>query len=59
MAINPDIMYDSVALQLESARFWRRAATRWLYLLNRCHNKELQEFIRRRKDFCIKMSKEK
>ncbi|WP_369797572.1 PerC family transcriptional regulator [Enterobacter sp. BIDMC 26] len=52
-------MYDSIALQLESARFWRRAATRWLYLLNRCHNKELQESIRRRKDFCIKMSKEK
>lgn len=59
MIIIPDVMHDPVALKLESAKFWRRAATRWLYILSRCHNKEQQEAIRRRRDFCIKMSKEK
>lgn len=54
-----DFMSDSVALKLEKNGFWRRAATRWLYLLDRCHDRDTQETIRRRRDYCIRMSEGK
>lgn len=45
---------DKVAQNLEAAGFWRRAASRWLVVMNRAeHTDKHREWIRQRRQYCL------
>lgn len=44
---------DELAMELERAYFWRRAAARWFEVLQYCDTEEQQEWIIRRRRYCF------
>ena len=46
---------DSIAEALESRGQWRRAARRWLVVMDKTSNETTREAIARRREYCIDM----
>ncbi|HBQ6093924.1 TPA: PerC family transcriptional regulator [Klebsiella pneumoniae] len=45
---------DKIAQKLEAAGYWRRASTRWLFLMNSREISDSQrEWIKQRRRYCI------
>ncbi|WP_436883382.1 PerC family transcriptional regulator [Enterobacter asburiae] len=44
---------DELAEQLEGAGLWRRAAVRWLDVLQRCETDRQREWVCRRRYYCL------
>ncbi|HBU7752412.1 TPA: PerC family transcriptional regulator, partial [Klebsiella pneumoniae] len=44
---------DSKAEALEAKGLYRRAATRWMEVMNHCAEDEVRDWVRRRMDECL------
>ncbi|KLP39982.1 PerC family transcriptional regulator [Enterobacter ludwigii] len=49
----PDTIHDVVAEKLEHAGLWRRAAARWLDVMQLCKTDTERELARRRRNQCL------
>lgn len=47
---------DSKAEALEAKGLYRRAATRWMEVMNHCAEDEARDWVRRRMDECLRMN---
>jgi len=47
---------DVIAEKLEKARFWRRAAARWLDVMQICKTETQRDWISQRRLYCLTMS---
>ncbi|MGQ0391965.1 MULTISPECIES: PerC family transcriptional regulator [Klebsiella/Raoultella group] len=48
-----NIVNDSKAEALEAKGLYRRAATRWMEVMNHCAEDEARDWVRRRMDECL------
>ena len=48
-----NMVSDSKAEELEAKGLYRRAATRWMEVMNHCAEDEARDWVRRRMDECL------
>ncbi|KLF28695.1 hypothetical protein YA29_16340 [Klebsiella aerogenes] len=54
------LVKNKKAEELEKKGLWRRAATHWLTTMQQCHTSEEQDWVRRRRNYCLsKITKRK
>lgn len=47
------VVKNRTAENLEKKGLWRRAATCWLSIMEQCHTAEEQDWVRRRRNYCL------
>lgn len=47
-----NVVHDVIAEKLENAGLWRRAATRWLEVMNWCHTDAEREWVSQKRREC-------
>ena len=48
-----NVVHDVIAEKLENAGLWRRAATRWLEVMNWCHTDAEREWVSQKRRSAI------
>ncbi|KFC07166.1 PerC family transcriptional activator [Trabulsiella guamensis ATCC 49490] len=50
-----EMVNDTIAEKLEARGFWRRAAARWLDVMQHCATDAQREWISQRRKYCLSM----